>query len=193
MRQLRLVATVAIGVALIVTAVRIIVRIPDEATPTTVVVEQKPQPRYIKNPAGGTPLSTAENPVLQTTPIADLPPPDTPPTAVVAPITPPPTTPPVATVPAVEDVVPTPKPRPPKREKPKPIDAEADNATFADEVAPPPPKQMTRRKQREEEFPAEMPQSPQEPPVVVAKPAKAPVQRVDNPWDTPTDSGFNQK
>lgn len=170
--------------------------------PVPVVVEQKPQPRYIKNPAGGTPLSTAENPVLPTTPVADQPPAELAPTVI------PESAPevqaliPVATVPTAEEVTPapTPPPRPPKRERPTVVVSDAPGAPRSEPVTAQSisteshergvaqqPKLLERRQQRAEEHP-----EPQEQ-MLAPAPKPPPARQVDNPWDTPTDTGFNQK
>ena len=199
-RQLRLPITLAVGIALIVTATLIIVRIPDK-TAALPMTEQKAVPRYTKNPAGGTPLSTAQ--VQPTTPIADLPA-DAPPlqtllheetTAKEATVAAPPVT-PVASetqsVAAETSPPPAPKPRPPKKEKPQVADTEeASNAAASEPVMAKP---VNSRRQRQEELP-ETQWIPEQPAAAV-KPAQAPAlpeRRVDNPWEAPAETGFNQK
>lgn len=206
--QLRLLVTVGVGVALMSTAALIITQAPDN-TVLQPVSEQKSAPRYMKNPAGGTPLSTLE--VLPTTPIADLPTADEPlkammreeagskegtgtkeerntalPVPSVAPVL-------TAAPPAAESVTPpAPKPRPPKKEKPPLTDVEADNAAPPAALAAKPA--LRRDPSPQQVFTVEEALEPQ----VVVQPPKKPqapaAQRVDNPWDTPGDAGwFNQK
>lgn len=212
--QLRLLVTAGIGVALMSTAALIITQAPD-STVLQPVTEQKSAPRYMKNPAGGTPLSTLE--VLPTTPIADLPTADEPlkammseeagskagakkeerNTALSAPSVAPALTavPPASVTPPESVTPPAAKPRPAKKEKP-PADVEADNAAPADALAAKP----TRRQSSPQQVFA-VPQAPepqQAPESQVVQPPQKPqapaAQRVDNPWDTPGDAGwFNQK